>query len=111
MKKVRSSLNLDISLSRAGAPVGVLSLGLACLNAHGNIQSPAGLAVRIAITSYNVPAAVAIYLACTGVGPGQPVVVESGGCPFGFRCVILRHPCGSETITERSVGRSTGVYA
>ena len=30
MKEIRSSLNLDLSLSRAGAPVGVFSLGLDC---------------------------------------------------------------------------------
>jgi hypothetical protein len=71
MKNVRSSLNLDLSLSRAGAPVGVFSLGLACLNAHGDIQSPAGLAVRIGITSYNVPAAVAIIWTATGSGLGS----------------------------------------
>jgi hypothetical protein len=63
MKTVRSSLNFDLSLSRAGAPVWMLLLGLACLNAHGDIQSPADLAVSIGITSYNVPAAVAIIVA------------------------------------------------
>ena len=62
MKKIRSPLNLDLSLFRVGAPVGVFSLGLDCLNAHGDIQSPAGLAVRIGITSYNVLAAVGIFI-------------------------------------------------
>ena len=60
MKKVRSSLNLDLdlSLSRAGAPAGVFALGLACLKARDDIRSPAGLAVSIGIISYTVLAAV-----------------------------------------------------
>ena len=48
----------------------MLSLGLACLKAHGDIQSPAGLAVRIGITSYNVPAAVAIIWTAIGSESG-----------------------------------------
>jgi hypothetical protein len=41
---------------------GVFALGLACLKARDDIQSPAGLAVRIGITSYNVLAAVGIFI-------------------------------------------------
>jgi hypothetical protein len=41
MKKVRSSLNLDLDLSlpRAGAPIGLFALGLACLKARDDVQS------------------------------------------------------------------------
>ena len=49
MKKVRSSLNLDLDLflARAGAPVGVFALGRTCLAAREDGLRPACLAVRI----------------------------------------------------------------
>ena len=57
-----SSLNLDLNLSlpRAGAPIGMLALRLACLIALDAVQSPAGLAASIGVASYNVLAATAI---------------------------------------------------
>ena len=64
MKKVRSSLNLDLDLSlpRAGAPIGMFALGLACLKARDDVQSPVSLAVSIGITTYHVLAAVVIFI-------------------------------------------------
>ena len=49
------------------------------------------------------------YLDCNRVGPGRPIVVESGDCPYSFRRVILVRPRGDETIAERRVGRSRGL--
>jgi len=49
------------------------------------------------------------YLDCSRVGPWRSVVVGSRDCPFGFLRVILIRPRGDETITERSVGRPTGL--
>jgi hypothetical protein len=39
---------------------GVFALGLACLKARNDVGSPAGLAVSLGITSYNVLAAVVL---------------------------------------------------
>ena len=47
---------------------GVFALGLACLKARDDVGSPAGLAVSIGITAYNVLAAV--ILLWTAAGPG-----------------------------------------
>ena len=55
MKKVRSSLNLDLDLSlpRAGAPIGLFALGWPA-SKLATMSGVAGLAVSIGITSYNV---------------------------------------------------------
>lgn len=55
MKKIRSSLNLDLDLTipRARAPTGMFSLGLPCLKFRNDVPRPAGLAVRIGITFNN----------------------------------------------------------
>ena len=63
---------------------GVFSLGLACLQARDDAGSPAGLAVSIGITSYNVLAAVVLIWAAVrlhlgglllwGAGIGHAVV-------------------------------------
>ena len=90
MKKVRSSLNLDLdlSLTRAGAPTGMFSLEWPCLKVRNDVQSPAGLAVSRGITFYNVLAA-CYSLHCNRGGPGRPVVVGSGDCPLGFDVLFL----------------------
>jgi len=49
---------------------GVFGLGLACLKARDDVGSPAGLAVSLGITSYNVLAAVVIIWAAAGLGLG-----------------------------------------
>jgi hypothetical protein len=52
----------DRSSPDAALRRGVFSLGLACLKARDDVQSPVGLAVSIGITSYNVLAAVVIFI-------------------------------------------------
>jgi hypothetical protein len=49
---------------------GVFALGLACLRARDDVQSPAGLAVSIGVTSYNVLAAVVLLWTAAGSGLG-----------------------------------------
>ena len=49
---------------------GVFALGLACLKARNDIGSPAGLAVSIGITAYNVLAAVVLLWTAAGSGLG-----------------------------------------
>ena len=49
---------------------GVFSLGLACLKARDDVGSPAGLAVSLGITSYNILAAVVILGAAAGLNLG-----------------------------------------
>lgn len=44
----------------------VFALGRACMKARDDVKGPAGLAVRIEITSYNVLAAVVIIWTATG---------------------------------------------
>ena len=44
---------------------GVFALGLACLKARNDVGSPAGLAVSLGITAYNVLAAVVLTLDCS----------------------------------------------
>jgi hypothetical protein len=49
---------------------GVFALGLACLKARNDVRSPAGLAVSLGITAYNVLAAVVLLwtAAVSGLG-------------------------------------------
>jgi hypothetical protein len=47
---------------------GVFALGLACLKARDHTGTPAGLAVSLGITSYNVLAAVIIIWVAAGLG-------------------------------------------
>jgi hypothetical protein len=48
----------------------VFALGLACLKARDDVESAAGLAVSLGITSYNILAAVVITWAAAGLGLG-----------------------------------------
>ena len=57
---------------------GVFALGLACLKARKDVGSPAGLAVSIGITSYNVLAAVVIMWAAAGLGLGGLLLWAAG---------------------------------
>ena len=57
---------------------GVFALGLACLNARDDLGSPAGLAVSISITSYNLLAAVVIIWAAAGLGLGGMLLWTTG---------------------------------
>lgn len=57
---------------------GVFALGLACLKARDDLGSPAGLAVSIGITSYNLLAAVVIIWAAAGLGLGGLILWTAG---------------------------------
>jgi hypothetical protein len=57
---------------------GVFALGLACLKARDDLGSPAGLAVSIGITSYNLLAAVVIIWAAAGLGLGGLILWAAG---------------------------------
>jgi hypothetical protein len=57
---------------------GVFSLGLACLKARDDVGTPAGLAVSIGITAYNVLAAVVIIWAAGGLGLGGSLLWGAG---------------------------------
>ena len=57
---------------------GVFALGLACLKARSEVASPAGLAVGLGITSYNVLAAVVIIWAAAGLSLGGMLLWAAG---------------------------------
>jgi hypothetical protein len=57
---------------------GVFALGLACLKARDDVRSPAGLAVSIGITSYNVLAAVVLLWAAAGLNLGGLLLWAAG---------------------------------
>jgi hypothetical protein len=57
---------------------GVFALGLACLKARDHVGTPAGLAVSLGITSYNVLAAVVLIWAAAGLGLGGLLLWAAG---------------------------------
>jgi hypothetical protein len=57
---------------------GVFALGLACLKARNHVGSPAGVAVSIGITSYNVLAAVVLLWTAAGLGLGGLLLWGAG---------------------------------
>ena len=57
---------------------GVFALGLACLKARHDVASPAGLAVSLGITSYNLVAAVVIIWAAAGLSLGGLLLWAAG---------------------------------
>jgi hypothetical protein len=59
---------------------GVFALGLACLKARNDVGSPAGLAVSLGITSYNVLAAVVLLSTAAGSGLGGLLLWGAGIC-------------------------------
>ena len=69
------------------------------MKARDDVQIPAGPAVRIWVTTHNVPPAAVIIGTATGSDLGGLLLCENGDCPFGFRRVILGRPRGDETIT------------
>ena len=75
---------------------GVFALGLACLKARNDVGSPAGLAVTVGITSYNLLAAVVIIWAATGPGLGGLLLWAAGighavlGVVFVSALVVLK---------------------
>lgn len=57
---------------------GVFALGLACLKARNDVGSPAGLAVSLGITSYNMLAAVVLIWTAAGSGLGGLLLWGAG---------------------------------
>ena len=57
---------------------GAFALGLACLKARNDVGSPAGLAVTVGITSYNLLAAVVIIWAAAGLSVGGMLLWAAG---------------------------------
>jgi len=57
---------------------GVFALGLACVKARHDVASPAGLAVSIGITSYNVLAAVVLLWTAAASGLGGLLLWGAG---------------------------------
>ena len=57
---------------------GVFALGLACLKARDDVRSPAGLAVSVGITAYNVLAAVVLLWAAAGLSLGGLLLWGAG---------------------------------
>jgi hypothetical protein len=57
---------------------GVFALGLACLKARNDVGSPAGLAVSLGITAYNVLAAVVLLWTAAGSGFGGLLLWGAG---------------------------------
>lgn len=57
---------------------GVFALGLACLKARNDVGSPAGLAVSVGITAYNVLAAVVLLWAAAGLSLGGLLLWGAG---------------------------------
>jgi len=57
---------------------GVFALGLACLKARHDVTSPAGLAVSLGMTSYNLLAAAVIIWAAAGLNLGGLLLWAAG---------------------------------
>ena len=57
---------------------GVFALGLACMKARSDVASPAGLAVSLGMTSYNVLAAAVIIWAAAGLNLGGLLLWAAG---------------------------------
>jgi len=57
---------------------GVFALGLACLKARHDVASPAGLAVSLGMTAYNVLAAAVIIWAAAGLSLGGLLLWAAG---------------------------------
>lgn len=57
---------------------GVFALGLACMKARNDVASPAGVAVSIGITSYNVLAAVVLFWTAAGSSLGGLLLWGAG---------------------------------
>ncbi len=57
---------------------GVFALGLACLKTRHDVGSPAGLAVSLGITAYNVLAAVVLFWAAAGLSLGGLLLWGAG---------------------------------
>jgi len=57
---------------------GVFALGLACLKARHDVTSPAGLALSLGITAYNVLAAAVIIRAAAGLSLGGLLLWAAG---------------------------------
>ena len=57
---------------------GVFALGLACLKARNDVRSPAGVAVSIGITAYNLLAAVVLIWAAAGLSLGGLLLWGAG---------------------------------
>jgi hypothetical protein len=78
------SLLLGSSLDSIGVVLarlfgaGVFAIGLACLKARHDAGSPAGVAVSIGITAYNVLAAVVLIWAAAGLGLGGILLWGAG---------------------------------
>jgi hypothetical protein len=87
---------------------GVFALGLACLKARDDIQSPAGLAVSIGITSYNVPAAVAMTWTATGSGLGGLLLWGAGivHSVFGVLFLLVSREQSDNQMERGSVDRA-----
>ena len=57
---------------------GVFALGLACLKARHDVTSPAGLALSLGMTAYNVLAAAVIIWAAAGLNLGGLLLWAAG---------------------------------
>ena len=57
---------------------GVLAIGVACIKARDDVGSPAGLAVTIGITGYNLLAATVIIWAAAELGLGGLILWAAG---------------------------------
>jgi len=78
------SLRLGVSMDPIGSVLarlfgaGVFALGLACLKARNDVASPAGLAVSLGITAYNILAAVILLWTAAGAGLGGLLLWGAG---------------------------------
>lgn len=57
---------------------GVFALGLACLKARNDVASPAGLAISLGITAYNLLAAVVLLWTAAASGLGGLLLWAAG---------------------------------
>jgi len=78
------SLLLGVSMDPIGSVLarlfgaGVFALGLACLKARNDVGSPAGVAVSIGITAYNILAAVVLLWTAAASGLGGLLLWGAG---------------------------------
>lgn len=92
---------VSIALARLFG-VGIFSLGLACLKARDDLGTPAGVAVSLGITSYNVLAAIVLVWMAMSLNLGGPLLWAAGlshavlGVLFVHSLIVEKNGCARQ---------------
>lgn len=81
---------------------GLFGLGMACLTAREDVGSPAGFAVSLGITSYNVLATVILFWAVAGIRLGGALLWGAGILHAVLAALFVAALAGSPALAPRS---------